>query len=48
MITYIIHYKEYGREWKETSYTCHTPVTEDFLINFFGLFECEDYRIERK
>lgn len=45
-MTYIIKYKEYGRRWSKTSYTCQEPVSEEFLIEFFGLDECEDYRIE--
>lgn len=45
-MTYIINYKEYGREWSSTSYTCPEPVSDDFLVSFFGLTECEDYLIE--
>ena len=44
--TYIINYKEPGREWSFTSYTSPTPVSKDYLIEFFGLEECEDYNIE--
>ena len=47
-MTYIIKYKEYGREWSHTSYTSPEPVTEDYLISFFGLHECEDFIIEQK
>lgn len=46
---YIIRYKEHGREdWGSTSYTAATPVTKEYLIQFFGLEECEDYSIEEK
>ena len=48
MHTYIIKYKEYGREWSSTSYTTPRPVTKEYLIQFFGLDECEDYIIEEK
>ena len=47
-MTYIIKYKEYGREWSHTSYTSPEPVTEDYLISFFGLHECEDFIIEQE
>ena len=43
---YIIHYKEYGKEWSSTSYSCPEPVSDEYLVAFFGLTECEDYRIE--
>lgn len=43
---YIIRYKEYGRDWSSTSYTAAEPVTKEYLIQFFGLEECEDYIIE--
>lgn len=46
--TYIIHYKEPGKGWSRTSYTTPGEVTDDFLVDFFGLGECEDYRIEKK
>ena len=46
--TYIIKYKELGRDWSQTSYTSPEPVTKDYLIEFFGLEECEDYTIEQK
>ena len=46
--TYIINYKEPGREWSSTSYTSPEPVSKDYLIEFFGLEECEDYLIEEK
>ena len=46
--TYIINYKELGREWSSTSYTSLEPVTKEYLIDFFGLTECEDYLIEDK
>lgn len=45
-MTYIIKYKEYGRDWSSTSYTSPEPVSTKFLISFFGLEECEDYDIE--
>lgn len=45
---YIIKFKEVGREWSSTSYLCQEPVTEEFLISFFGLKEqdVESYQIE--
>ena len=46
-MTYIIKYKEFGRDWSSTSYTSPEPVTEDYLIEFFGLHECEDFIIEK-
>lgn len=46
MHTYIIKYKENEREWSSTSYSSPDPVSEDYLIQFFGLAECEDYTIE--
>ena len=46
MHTYIIKYKEPGREWSSTSYTSTEPTTKDYLISFFGLEECEDFNIE--
>lgn len=46
--TYIINYKEPGREWSSTSYTSPEPVSKEYLIDFFGLTECEDYLIEDK
>ena len=45
---YIIKYKEYGREWSSTSYMTPETVTKDFLIEFFGLHECEDFIIEQE
>jgi hypothetical protein len=47
-MTYIIKYKEFGRDWSSTSYTSPEPVTEDYLISFFGLHECEDFTIEQE
>ena len=47
-MTYIIKYKEYGREWSSTSYMTPETVREDFLIDFFGLHECEDFTIEQE
>ena len=47
--TYIIKYKEPGREWSQTSYTSSEPVTKEYLVEFFGLEkDCEDYSIEEK
>ena len=46
--TYIIKYKEYRREWSYTSYSSPETVTKEYLIDFFGLTECEDYLIEDK
>lgn len=48
MHTYTIKYKEFGREWNSTSYSSPEPVTNEYLIQFFGLEECEDYSIEEK
>ena len=45
-MTYIIKYKEFGRDWSSTSYTTQEAVTEAYLIDFFGLHECEDFTIE--
>ena len=45
-MTYIIKYKEYGKEWCSTSYSDSEPVSKEFLIQFFGLDKCEDYQIE--
>ena len=47
-MTYIIKYKEFGRDWSSTSYTSPEPVTEDYLIEFCGLHECEDFVIEKE
>lgn len=47
-MTYIIKYKEFGRDWSSTTYTSPEPVTEDYLIEFFGLHECEDFVIENE
>ena len=46
--TYISKFREPGREWSSTSYTCPEPVSKDYLIELFGLTECEDYTIEEK
>ena len=48
MHTYIIHYKEFGREWSSTSFQTPRTVTREYLIQFFGLNECEDYFIEEE
>ena len=45
-MTYIIKYKEQGKEWCSTSYTDPEPVSKEYLIQFFGLDKCEDYLIE--
>ena len=47
-MTYIIKYKEFGRDWSSTTYTSAEAVTEDYLIEFFGLHECEDFVIENE
>lgn len=47
-MTYIIKYKEFNRDWSSTSYTTPEEVTEEFLISFFGLHECEDFVIEQE
>ena len=46
--TYIINYKDFGREWSSTSYSSLEPVSKEYLIEFFGLTECEDYHIEEQ
>lgn len=47
-MTYIINYKEVGRDWSKTTYTSPEPVTEEYLIEFFGLKgeDVEDFLIE--
>lgn len=47
-MTYIIKYKEFGRDWSSTTYTTPGTVSEDYLIEFFGLKECEDFIIEEE
>lgn len=48
-MTYIIHYKEFGADhWSSTSYTSSEPVSREYLIEFFGLEECEDFSIEEE
>ncbi len=47
-MTYLIKYKEFGRAWSSTSYTSSEEVTEAYLIDFFGLHECEDFAIEQE
>lgn len=47
-MTYIIKYKEFDRDWSSTSYTSPEAVTEAFLIDFFGLHECEDFIIDQE
>lgn len=48
IMKYIIKFKEKNREWQSTSYTCQKPVSEDYLVKFFGLDEddMEEYEIE--
>ena len=46
MHTYIIKFKEFGREWSSTSYSSPEPVSKEYLVEFFGLNEREDYLIE--
>lgn len=48
MITYIIYYKDQftNGHWSSTTYTTPDPVSREFLIDFFGLNECIEYRIE--
>lgn len=50
MPKYIIHYKEKGRDWSQTSYTSPEPVTRDYLIEFFGLDkeDIENFIIEQE
>ena len=48
MHTYIIKFKEFGREWSSTSYSSPEPVSQEYLVEFFGLNECEDYLIKEK
>jgi len=48
MYTYIIKYKEFGRNWSFTTYTSPEPKSRQFLIEFFGLHECEDFDIKEK
>ena len=43
---YIIRFREPGQSWRTTSYTCPEPVTEEYLVSFFGLDECDEYEIE--
>jgi len=45
---YIIKFKEYDREWSSTSYSSPEPVSKEYLIEFFGLKECESYLIEEE
>ena len=47
-MTYIIKDKEFNRYWSSTSYSTPKEVTEEFLISFFGLDECEDFVIEQE
>lgn len=48
MITYKIHYIDQytNGKWASTTYTATEPVSREFLVKFFGLDECEQYRIE--
>lgn len=47
-MTYTIKYKEVGRKWSKTTYTSPKPVTEEYLIEFFGLKgeDVEEFLIE--
>lgn len=42
-----IRYQEDDMVWRETSYTSPHEVTDEFLVEFFGLDECNDYEIIR-
>ena len=42
-----IKYLESDGIWRETSHTSPEDVTDEYLIKFFGLEECEDYEIIR-
>lgn len=48
-ITYKISYKDsytHGK-WSSTTYTSNEPKSRQFLIDFFGLNECEEFKIEQ-
>lgn len=47
IMKYIIKFKEQNREWQSTSYTSPEPVSEHYLVKFFGLDEddVEEYLI---
>lgn len=45
---YLIRFKEFGRKWSSTSYSAPYPVSEDYLVNFFALYECEEYEIVKE
>lgn len=47
-MTYIIKYKEQGKDWCSTSYTDTEPVSMEYLIQFLGLEKCEEYLIEEE
>lgn len=49
MITYKISFKDSmtNGNWSSTTYTSPTPKDKKFLIDFFGLKECEEYKIEQ-
>ncbi len=36
------------KTWGSTTYSSPEPVTKEYLIEFFGLKECEDYTIEEQ
>ena len=46
-MTYMIKYKEFNKDWSSTTYTTPEEVSEDYLIEFFGLHECEAFVIEK-
>lgn len=47
-MTYTIKYKEFNKAWSSTTYYTPEEVSEDYLISFFGLHECEDFIIEQE
>lgn len=43
---YIIHFKEWDKkDWGQTTYSSPQTVSQEYLIQFFGLWECEDFEI---
>lgn len=49
MAKYKIEYKEQDGIWRETSYSAPDShyTSEQYLIDFFGLDECLDYKITK-
>lgn len=49
MHTYKISYKDQftNGKWSSTTYSSPEEVSNKFLIEFFGLHECEEYKIEK-